>query len=386
MVYITDPSHILNFLTVLKMTRIQFVWTVIIMKIAFVLSGEIRFLERNEGESVVLPCVVEQRNPSPFGVYLKRSWLRPGEVLFMHTNSEFTAGNRDDKNRTSVTGDPSKHSLNVTISQLRASDSDRYHCEFVVDNPLSEDERIQGKTEFFLLVTAAPGPADIKLVETCSGGSAMLPCLPPRGERSAVEGVILKRQRGQGPVEVLYQLNHHQSRSSPSSSSFSVERIQLSVVPGPGGITYNITLQQLQPDDSALYSCQLLTHGRSTSISSLGRPVFFISVQGGQCGCSSYSTLLYALFSAVAVLFLLVLIGFVVIYKGRARRNVRSQHQAPIYEEMVGVQPPRRKVASNHLEETESSEYRNCHVKKTCPENHYEIPSGALSPRIESQK
>ncbi len=37
---------------------------------------------------------------------------------------------------------------------------------------------------------------------------------------------------------------------------------------------------------------------------------------GGQCGCSSYSTLLYAVSSAVAVLLLLLLlIGFVMIYK-----------------------------------------------------------------------
>ncbi|XP_067353509.1 cd7 antigen-like isoform X2 [Channa argus] len=376
----------LNFRTVLKMRRIHslaFVWTLITMKIGFVFS-DIHFLERHEGESVVLSCVVEQRNPSPFGVYLKRSWLRPSQVLFMHTKSEFTAG-ENDKNRTSVSGDPSNHSLNVTISQLRVSDTDRYHCEFVADNPFSEDIRIQGKTEFFLLVKAdAPGSMDIELVETCTGGSAVLPCLPPQGERSAVEGVILKRQRGQATVEVLYQLKH---QSPPSSSShFSVERVQLSLVPGPGGITYSITLQQLQPDDSALYSCQLLMYGRPNSFSSLGRRVFFISVQGDHCSCSTYSTLLYGLFSAVAILILLLLFGLVVIYKGKARHSVKSQHQAPIYEEMVGVHPHRRKVAPNHLEEMETSEYRNCQVKKSCLENHYEIPSGALSPQIESQK
>lgn len=103
---------------------------------------------------MVLPCAVEQRNPSPYGVYLKRSWLHPSEVLFMYTKSEFTTTNSDDKNRTSVSGDPSNHSLKVTISQLRVSDTDRYYCEFIVNNPLSEDERIQGTTEFFLLVNA----------------------------------------------------------------------------------------------------------------------------------------------------------------------------------------------------------------------------------------
>ena len=36
---------------------------------------------------------------------------------------------------------------------------------------------------------------------------------------------------------------------------------------------------------------------------------------GGQCGCSSYSTLLYALSSAVAVLLLLLFVAFVMIYQ-----------------------------------------------------------------------
>uniref|UniRef100_A0A3Q1HCU3 Ig-like domain-containing protein n=1 Tax=Anabas testudineus TaxID=64144 RepID=A0A3Q1HCU3_ANATE len=250
------------FVTVGKMTGIQylaFVWTLFIIHTGFAF-GDIQFLERHEGESVVLPCVVEQKNPSPFGVYLKRGWLHPGEVLFMHTKSEFTPYNSDDTNRTSVSGDPSNHSVKVTLSLLRVSDTDRYYCEFVVNNPNSEDEHIRGMTEFFLLVKA-----------------------------------------------------------------------------------------------------------------------------GEECGCSGYSTLLFALFSAVVV-FIVVLIGVMVIYKCKARRSVKSRPAAPIYEEMTGVQPLRCKLPPNHLEETESSEYRNCKVKKPYPENHYECPTGALRPRTESQK
>ncbi|XP_042369696.1 uncharacterized protein LOC121963480 [Plectropomus leopardus] len=227
-----------------------------------------------------------------------------------------------------------------------------------------------------------PGLVNIGLVKTCSGGSAVLPCFP-HGEALVVEGVSLKRQRGREPVEVLYHSKRHHSGSTPSSSSshFPVERVQLSSAPGPNGITYNLTLRQLQADDSALYSCQLLVHGGSDSSTSLGRQVFFVSVQGGQCGCSNYSTLLYALSSAVVILLLLLLLGFVVIYKGKARRSVKSHPQAPIYEEMTGVQPVCRKLAPNHLEEMEFSEYRNCPVKKSCPENHYESPRGALNPQ-----
>lgn len=41
----------------------------------------------------------------------------------------------------------------------------------------------------------------------------------------------------------------------------------------------------------------------------------FCFLTGGQCSCSSYSSLLYALSSAVAILLLFLLLAFVVIYK-----------------------------------------------------------------------
>lgn len=102
---------------------------------------------------MVLPCAVEKRSTPPFGVYLKRSWLHPSNVLFKYTGSEFHTNDSADKNRTIVRGDPSLHSVNVTISQLRVRDTDRYYCEFHVENPSAEDEKVRGTTEFFLLVS-----------------------------------------------------------------------------------------------------------------------------------------------------------------------------------------------------------------------------------------
>lgn len=127
------------------------------------------------------------------------------------------------------------------------------------------------------------GLVDKELIVTCAGGSAVLPCLPSNGDGLAVEGVSLKRQRGLAPVEVLYHSKQHSSPSSSSSSSSQLpgEKFHLSSLPGPGGIGYNLTLQQLQPQDSGLYSCQLLLHGRPDVHTSLGRNVVFISVQGG---------------------------------------------------------------------------------------------------------
>lgn len=116
-------------------------------------GGEVVFLERQEGESVLLPCALGRRDLSPFGASLKRTWLQPGQVLFKHTESEFTTASDSDKRRTSVSGDPSTHQLNVSISGLRVGDTDRYSCEFLVEKVDSSDLHLPGTTDFFLLVT-----------------------------------------------------------------------------------------------------------------------------------------------------------------------------------------------------------------------------------------
>lgn len=91
--------------------------------------------------------------PPPFAVALKRKWLREAQVLYKDAHYKVAVQNSDDENRISVGGDLSSHSLNVTISELRATDTDRYYCEFVVESESSEDKREPGTTEFFLLVT-----------------------------------------------------------------------------------------------------------------------------------------------------------------------------------------------------------------------------------------
>lgn len=117
------------------------------------------------------------------------------------------------------------------------------------------------------------------MVQTCVGGSAHIPCPLPKDGRGAVEGVILKRRRGDAAAEVLYDSKH---RRGSSSSQFSSERIRLSSTPGPAGITYNLSLQQLQLHDSGLYSCQLLQRERGHSGTGLGRNAIFLSVGGGE--------------------------------------------------------------------------------------------------------
>ncbi|XP_029993474.1 cd7 antigen-like [Sphaeramia orbicularis] len=363
------------------MAWIQFLvclWTLFITQ---TVCSNSEYFEKEEGDSVVFPCAVNQSEPPPYGFALARRWLQTSTVLYKHKHTNHEVLISDYKNRISVSGDPTSYSVTVTISELRASDTDRYHCQFEVDNPFSDDIRKPGNTEFFLLVRAdASGSVDLESVNTCAGGSVVLPCAPPPGDSSAVEGVILKRRRGQAPVEVLYHSKWHHNNAHPSPAGFPVERVHLSFAPGPVGITYNLSLQQLQPEDSGLYSCQLLLQGRPHS-TRLGRRAFFVSVQDGPCECTSYSALIYALSSSVAVLFILLLV-LVIIHRGKRRRAVKSPPQAPIYEEMSMVQPPSRKLAPCQLAEMES-EYRNCSVKKSCPENHYESPRGPPGPRDE---
>lgn len=101
---------------------------------------------------MVLSCVIQPRNPSPFGLYLRHNCQHLVNVLFMLTKNEFSAEKDEDKERISVSGDPSSHAVNVTISQLKVSDTGCYFCEFLVENPSSEDLKLPGERYFFLNV------------------------------------------------------------------------------------------------------------------------------------------------------------------------------------------------------------------------------------------
>uniref|UniRef100_A0A3B4AK58 Immunoglobulin V-set domain-containing protein n=1 Tax=Periophthalmus magnuspinnatus TaxID=409849 RepID=A0A3B4AK58_9GOBI len=101
---------------------------------------------------VVLSCRVDHTSTPPFGVYLKRSRLRPGDVLFKYEDEDVSVRDGEYHNRTSVTGDPKIHEVNVTIRDLRPTDTDQYHCEFNFNNPTSEDTVQRGTTEYFIYV------------------------------------------------------------------------------------------------------------------------------------------------------------------------------------------------------------------------------------------
>lgn len=116
--------------------------------------SDIEFLERVEGESVVLRCAFDLKQARPIGVSLWRTKPTRSRVLFKLSGLGFTSA---DQHRISVSGDPKDCSVNITISQLRSSDTNLYFCEFDIANQSSADETQPGKMKFLLVVGKSTG-------------------------------------------------------------------------------------------------------------------------------------------------------------------------------------------------------------------------------------
>jgi len=115
--------------------------------------GEVVLIERQAGESVVIPCsVLRDGGEAPYAVSLKRCWLRQDEAMFMYTKANPSVTDRALNERVRVSGDPGDRQLNVTISDLRPADTDRYCCEFIVEN-VPDDRTVHGDVQFFVYVT-----------------------------------------------------------------------------------------------------------------------------------------------------------------------------------------------------------------------------------------
>ncbi|KAJ8001947.1 hypothetical protein DPEC_G00174700 [Dallia pectoralis] len=358
--------------------RLTGVWAFFVSSTVIV-SCEVQFMGKQTGDSVTFVCVADSNNSKPKGIYLKRKWLQHMEVMFMNPQNVPVVSSAFQQ-RLHVTQDPIMHSrVNVTIGQLQGNDTDLYYCQFVFTND-SSMFYVPGKEEYFLYVDHADVPdtkLDVGLVKTNAGDSVVLPCLSPYGTPSAIAGVCLKRRQGRAPVEMLFHSKH--------PSAFPKERVLLQVTV-QGGLAYNISLTQMQPDESAFYSCELLVPGMTESHTRLGRHVYFVSVQDVSCSCSGYGPLLYALSAAVGLL-LVILLALGVAHCGKIGSN-RVKPQPSVYEEMVGVCPQNRnrKVAPSylrpplHLEEMNASAYDHP-PDRSRQENVYEKPDAtALIP------
>uniref|UniRef100_A0A8C7MKX8 Immunoglobulin V-set domain-containing protein n=1 Tax=Oncorhynchus kisutch TaxID=8019 RepID=A0A8C7MKX8_ONCKI len=154
------------------------VW-LLLMACTVLVFCEMEFLERTQGDSTEFYCISEFSASKPIGFYLKRKWLQPNrEVLFMYTEQN-PVFHPDVKERIHVTGDPSTHRVNVTLSQLKGTDTDLYYCEFVFPDSSSLDQKIPSKMELFLYVV----DADVRC--SCAGYAPLLYAL------SATVGLLL---------------------------------------------------------------------------------------------------------------------------------------------------------------------------------------------------
>ncbi|KAG5279049.1 hypothetical protein AALO_G00105550 [Alosa alosa] len=114
-------------------------------------NGEVVYLSQKRNGSIELACL--STTSGPFAFYLKREWLQPNkEVLFIHQGHDPTFGpDETDRSRIRVFENLRSGQVNVSISHLQGSDTDRYICEFVFPD-VTDDRKEPGRDKFLLYV------------------------------------------------------------------------------------------------------------------------------------------------------------------------------------------------------------------------------------------
>ncbi|XP_015212068.2 cd7 antigen-like isoform X1 [Lepisosteus oculatus] len=337
--------------------------------------SDVVYLKRQEGGSVQISCLSQDRSTSSIGFYLRKKCQNPEkEVLFLRSGARDRTVSPSFRDRLQLEGEPRENELNVTISLLQHGDTGLYHCEFIYEgSPL--DRHVSGERDFFVFVERAEEMPSVEVVplQTREGDSAVIPC-PAEGTDSFMDGFCLKRKRTGAEVEVLYHSREqrHNGHNGLHQSRLQFER-ELSTQ------TYKLTISNLQRNESALYSCELLRPGKQENKRILGRRTYFISVQEPVCSCSSYPPLLYAISGGMALLLLIVAVLFGAHYGKQCCRS-KPRAPVPIYEEMSGAKSPRRRAPcsfpdSSLLQETDTSVYVNPHARPPPHENYYVSPS-----------
>ncbi|XP_029913745.1 uncharacterized protein LOC115363629 [Myripristis murdjan] len=142
-----------------------------------------------------------------------------------------------------------------------------------------------------------------------------------------------------------------------------------------------VTVSQLRHTDTGVYRWELTYRERNSSdrVEVSNQQVFLlVEGTGRQCQCSPrYTPLLYAIFTAVGLL-LLILCCLRILICMKARHRHKPQPPAPIYEEMsrkqqtTGISQNSREAPS-HLQEADFPVYANPNIRQT-QENYYACP------------
>ncbi|XP_062392332.1 cd7 antigen-like [Sardina pilchardus] len=114
-------------------------------------NGEVVYLSQKRNGSIEFACSTTSRDP--FAFYLRREWLEPiKEVLFIHEGQNPTFGpGETGRSRIRVFEDLPAGQVNVSISHLQGSDTDRYTCEFIFSG-VPHDRMEPGRDTFLLYV------------------------------------------------------------------------------------------------------------------------------------------------------------------------------------------------------------------------------------------
>lgn len=198
---------------------------------------------------------------------------------------------------------------------------------------------------------------------------------PPQRVRGTLTGLHLYHSSTQSQTTLLSMAEGAELRVDPG------HRGRLEVFGGLGSPRVNVTVSQLQPTDTGVYTWELTYRAENSSnrVVLSGRQVFLlVEGTGRQCQCSArYTPLLYAIFTAVGILLLaLSCLGVLICAKARPRRA--PQPSAPIYEEMDRKQQTTGSSQNNHeapshLQEVNFPVYANPNIRQT-QENYYACP------------
>ncbi|XP_076871597.1 cd7 antigen-like isoform X2 [Brachyhypopomus gauderio] len=117
--------------------------------------GNITYLRRHTNDSVEFPCACKDTRTKMFAFAIKRIWLDPLQVLYVHVEVERGTPHDAYQGRVFEKRDVGKRSISVNITHLRPNDTDIYQCVFFHDDSLAGYDGVPGVTEFFLHVDSA---------------------------------------------------------------------------------------------------------------------------------------------------------------------------------------------------------------------------------------
>lgn len=156
-------------------------------------------------------------------------------------------------------------------------------------------------------------------------------------------------------------------------------------------LSINVTISQLQHTDTGLYTSRFIYKDSTADQVIKGRTQLFLYVKvaegDGSCQCSRYTTLLYAISAAVALLSLL-LTGFCLMQHSKQRPSTKPTPPMNDIYEVMSMGQHGNLVTQNGQQLTVQQEDMNIYatpiLKPVVQENHYASPQ-TIRPSLQTQ-